>query len=226
MSPKNGLLVTGELKPKSRFLGNSAATIMEGEDRIRLLDRPEDGEYVITVSSGHPSLLSTPGSMATISPADAKHLRQRDLVWQDDARALRRIDNHQRHDAVPLRCGFQSKGTPVAFDVGAGFRADYSLVQGWISGGYNVIEGAVKGPGEVSLGTVSGHWSDVMEYTDKKTGKKRVLFNPHHSHVVPKNVLPESEQEEYESRRCARVWFLLHHTVLSPLTFASDCGQS
>lgn len=23
---------------------------MEGEDRIRLLDRPEDGEYVITVS--------------------------------------------------------------------------------------------------------------------------------------------------------------------------------
>jgi hypothetical protein len=42
--------VTGELKPKSRFLGNSAATIMEGEDRIRLLDRPEDGEYVITVS--------------------------------------------------------------------------------------------------------------------------------------------------------------------------------
>lgn len=43
--------MTGELKPKSKFLGNSAATIMEGEDRIRLLDRPEDGEYVITVSA-------------------------------------------------------------------------------------------------------------------------------------------------------------------------------
>lgn len=50
ISPANGLLITGELKPKSKFLGNSAATIMEGEDRIRLLDRPEDGEYVITVS--------------------------------------------------------------------------------------------------------------------------------------------------------------------------------
>jgi hypothetical protein len=49
ISPANGLLITGELKPKSKFLGNSAATIMEGEDRIRLLDRPEDGEYVITV---------------------------------------------------------------------------------------------------------------------------------------------------------------------------------
>lgn len=51
VSPKNGLLVTGELKPKSKFLGNSAATIMEGEDRIRLLNKPEDGEYVITVST-------------------------------------------------------------------------------------------------------------------------------------------------------------------------------
>lgn len=50
MSPKNGILVTGELKPKSKFLGNSAATIMEGEDRIRFLNRPEDGEYAISVS--------------------------------------------------------------------------------------------------------------------------------------------------------------------------------
>jgi hypothetical protein len=49
VSPKNGILVTGELKPKSKFLGNSAATIMEGEDRIRFLNRPEDGEYCISV---------------------------------------------------------------------------------------------------------------------------------------------------------------------------------
>lgn len=51
ISPRNGILVTGELKPKSKFLGNSAATIMEGEDRIRLLGRPEDGDYHISVSS-------------------------------------------------------------------------------------------------------------------------------------------------------------------------------
>ncbi|WOO81285.1 Oxysterol-bindingc [Vanrija pseudolonga] len=49
VAPKMGVLVTGELKPKSKFLGNSAATIMEGEDRIRLLQRPEDGEYSITM---------------------------------------------------------------------------------------------------------------------------------------------------------------------------------
>ncbi|KDN45068.1 Oxysterol-binding protein [Tilletiaria anomala UBC 951] len=46
-SPENNMLVYGELKPKSRFLGNSAATIMQGESRIALLDRPEDNEYVI-----------------------------------------------------------------------------------------------------------------------------------------------------------------------------------
>ncbi|KAK1927070.1 hypothetical protein DB88DRAFT_476587 [Papiliotrema laurentii] len=160
VSPKNGLLVTGELKPKSRFLGNSAATIMEGEDRIRLLDRPEDGEYVITMPNTYARGILF-GKM-TLELCDASTITNATTQYHCD------VD-------------FKAKG--------------------WISGGYNVIEGAVKGPGEVSLGTVSGHWSDVMEYTDKKTGKKRVLFNPHHSHVVPKNVLPESEQEEYESRR-------------------------
>lgn len=48
-SPKNGVVITGELKPKSKFLGNSVATIMEGENRVRLLDRPEDGEYTLTM---------------------------------------------------------------------------------------------------------------------------------------------------------------------------------
>lgn len=48
---------------------------------------------------------------------------------------------------------------------------------------------------------MSGHWSDIMEFADKKTGKKRVIFDPSSAEVAPKNVLPEAEQEEYESRR-------------------------
>ena len=43
------MIITGELKPKSKFLGNSVATILEGQDRVRLLDRPEDGTYTITM---------------------------------------------------------------------------------------------------------------------------------------------------------------------------------
>lgn len=39
----------GELRPKSKFLGNSAATIMEGTSKVLMRDRPEDGEYVISM---------------------------------------------------------------------------------------------------------------------------------------------------------------------------------
>jgi len=49
VSPENNLLIYGELKPKSKFLGNSAATLMGGENRIVLLDRLEDGEYRISM---------------------------------------------------------------------------------------------------------------------------------------------------------------------------------
>ena len=47
VSPANNLLIYGELKPKSKFLGNSAANYMGGENRAVLLDRLEDGEYAI-----------------------------------------------------------------------------------------------------------------------------------------------------------------------------------
>jgi hypothetical protein len=46
-SPANNLMIYGELKPKSKFLGNSAATLMGGENRVVLLDRLEDKEYQI-----------------------------------------------------------------------------------------------------------------------------------------------------------------------------------
>jgi hypothetical protein len=43
----NKLYIIGELRPKSRFLGNSVSTVMEGENRVYLLGRPEDGrEYL------------------------------------------------------------------------------------------------------------------------------------------------------------------------------------
>lgn len=33
-SPENGIYIQGDLRPKSKFLGNSAATLMEGENHI------------------------------------------------------------------------------------------------------------------------------------------------------------------------------------------------
>jgi len=39
--------IAGELRPKSKFLGNSVSTIMEGENRVFLMGKPGDGEYVL-----------------------------------------------------------------------------------------------------------------------------------------------------------------------------------
>ncbi|KAG8900985.1 hypothetical protein FRB99_005645 [Tulasnella sp. 403] len=47
ISPHNKVRIAGELRPKSKFLGNSVATIMDGENRVFLMGRPEDGEYVL-----------------------------------------------------------------------------------------------------------------------------------------------------------------------------------
>ncbi|KAI0043627.1 Oxysterol-binding protein [Auriscalpium vulgare] len=49
ISPANKVAILGELRPKSKFLGNSVSTQMDGENRVYLLGRPEDGEYVITM---------------------------------------------------------------------------------------------------------------------------------------------------------------------------------
>ncbi|PFH50732.1 hypothetical protein AMATHDRAFT_60551 [Amanita thiersii Skay4041] len=49
ISPANRISIIGELRPKSRFLGNSVSTVMDGENRVVLLGKPDDGEYVITM---------------------------------------------------------------------------------------------------------------------------------------------------------------------------------
>ena len=43
ISPENKVSIVGELRPKSKFLGNSVSTVMEGENRVYLMGRPDDG---------------------------------------------------------------------------------------------------------------------------------------------------------------------------------------
>lgn len=43
ITPANHVSIIGELRPKSKFLGNSVSTTMEGENRVTLLGKPEDG---------------------------------------------------------------------------------------------------------------------------------------------------------------------------------------
>ncbi|KAG0338239.1 hypothetical protein BG004_007302 [Podila humilis] len=47
-SPENNLRIVGDLLPKSKFLGNSAATLMQGEINVGFTNRPGE-EYLITM---------------------------------------------------------------------------------------------------------------------------------------------------------------------------------
>ncbi|KAI8979278.1 hypothetical protein BDF20DRAFT_820343 [Mycotypha africana] len=47
-SPENGVYIHGDLRPKSRFLGNSAATLMEGENHI-VFTHLHNEQYDITM---------------------------------------------------------------------------------------------------------------------------------------------------------------------------------
>ncbi|KAG0029449.1 hypothetical protein BGZ81_003791 [Podila clonocystis] len=47
-SPENNLRIVGDLLPKSKFLGNSAATLMQGEINVSFTNRPGE-EYFITM---------------------------------------------------------------------------------------------------------------------------------------------------------------------------------
>lgn len=145
---------------QSKFLGNSAATIMEGEDRVRFLQRPEDGEYSITMPNTYArgilfgKMILELGDLSTV-----------------------------KNDQTDYSCDVDFK------------------TKGWISGGYNLIGGRVKGPGGRDLGELSGMWSGVMDFADKDTSKKAAIFDAHNSKTAPKSVLPEEEQEVNESRR-------------------------
>lgn len=95
--------------------------------------------------------------------------------------------------------------------------------QGWISGGYNLISGKVKGPGKSDLGEVSGMWSGAIDFTDKETGKKQTLFDASGSTSVAKSVLPENEQEENESRR---LWSKLTQAIKLQDQTAAQAAKS
>lgn len=47
VSEANNLVIYGDLRPKSKFLGNSAATLMGGSSNVVFLDRLSDGPYQI-----------------------------------------------------------------------------------------------------------------------------------------------------------------------------------
>ncbi|CAO1635689.1 unnamed protein product [Parajaminaea phylloscopi] len=159
ISPDNDLIIYGELKPKSKFLGNSAATLMGGENRVALLDRPEDGEYAVSMPN----------------------MYARGIMF----------------GRMVLELGDHAKVANDANDISADIEFK---TKGYFTGTYNAIAGRVTHSGK-HIGDISGKWSDEMDYKNTKTGSTTELFNARKATFATKSIRPESEQEEFESRR-------------------------
>jgi len=172
ISPANGVEIIGELRPKSRFLGNSVSTVMEGENRVRLLGAAQDGEYVITMPNMYARGILF-GKMV--------------LELGDTCTA--------KNEKNGLTCDLEFK------------------TKGFFSGTYNALAGTVR-KGNSEVGDTSGKWSRVMEFTAKKSGNKRVIFDAVKGgqNIAPKFVPEEDKQEPNESRR---LWSKLTQAIKS-----------
>ncbi|KAF9296627.1 hypothetical protein BGZ88_012271 [Linnemannia elongata] len=73
-SPENNISVLGDLLPKSKFLGNSAATLMQGEIKVSFTNRPGE-DYIITMPNVYArgilfgTMLMELGDVATVKCA-------------------------------------------------------------------------------------------------------------------------------------------------------------
>lgn len=157
-NPDKGIFIHGSLAPKSRFLGNSAASIMGGKSYITLNAFPNE-QYVVTM----PNMYAVGLFLGTMT--------------------------YELADNCSIFC---EKNDLIA-DIEFKFKPMFG-------GSYNNIAGKIKRDGEV-IYNLSGKWSDLMYLEHKKKNCKEELFDVTKHKMLPKEVLPEEQQNEYESRR-------------------------
>ena len=172
-SPENGILIQGEIHPKSKFLGNSAATIMEGGSRISLASHPNE-VYEITNPNVYARGILFGTMFMELGDSAVVKCEETDLICELEFKVkvrksfiIRRIDG-----------------------------------QGFFTGTYNGITGKIKrqSSGE-TLYTLSGKWTDTMFISKNGSKQQEVFFDVAEHSICPKVVKPEPEQEEFESRR-------------------------
>ncbi|KAI9255198.1 hypothetical protein BDA99DRAFT_518159 [Phascolomyces articulosus] len=158
--PEHHILIAGDIKPKSRFLGNSAGTLMHGESHIILTDRHNERYEILMPNVYARGILF--GTM-TLELGDSSKVR---CVTSD------------------LSCELDFK------------------TKGFFSGQWNSVVGKIKKEStQEVLCEISGQWSNELYIKYCKTGNKELLFDVKAATIQPKIVVPDDEQDEYESRR-------------------------
>ncbi|CAE6441432.1 unnamed protein product [Rhizoctonia solani] len=222
ISPANKVRIVGELRPKSKFLGNSVMTVMEGENRVLLMGKPEDGEYVISMPNMYARVLLMG------KPEDGEYVISMPNMYARGILFGRMV--LELGDMCAVKC----EKTGMICDV------DFKT-KGFFSGSYNAVAGRVK-QGNTDIADVSGLWSSSMEYkslktgekrmlfdaakeniVEKFTGEKRMLFDAAKENIVEKFVYPEEEQEPNESQRLwTKLTDAIHHKDMEAATDAKS----
>jgi len=167
MAPEHKIRIDGCLKPRSKFLGNSAASMMEGIAILRFLNRRgKDGK---------------PESYILTQP----NMYARGILF----------------GKMKYELGDHSKVTCPTL----GLSADIEFkTKGYFGGTYNAIGGSIKNDAGDILYELSGMWSGEMFITNKKTGKKELLFDARRAKHTPPIARTLEEQDERESQK---LWY-------------------
>lgn len=158
--PEHNLTILGDLKPKSKFLGNSAATLMQGEIKVSFTNRPRE-DYFITMPNVYArgilfgTMLMELGDVATVKCPTL------DLVCNLDFK----VKVRNPPPFFFLSCLSHHK---ISFSFDLPPSCCFHLFQGYFTGTYNNISGKIKSisTGEV-LYEISGKWSDELFITKK-----------------------------------------------------------
>ena len=152
VTPANKVCIVGELRPKSKFLGNSVSTQMDGENRVYLMGRPSDGRTLFPILPYPPHPLTvcslTSYSSCTAYVISMPNMYARGILWGKMILELGDMCT-ARNDRNGYTAEIQFK------------------TKGYFSGTYNAIQGRVRA-GTQDMGEVMGKWSELMEYTSKK----------------------------------------------------------
>ncbi|KAJ3019185.1 hypothetical protein HKX48_002319 [Thoreauomyces humboldtii] len=178
INPQNDIWISGDLRPKSKFLGNSAATIMQGTSRIAFRRSFPGEEYVVTLPNVYARGILF-GSM---------HL--------------------EMGDAVTVRCTKNDLLADIEFQTKGYFSGTYNGLKGKIKRvGSGEVLGTVGGKWTDTMTITKSSSAPATSIsptmTTQATGANPnvMAFDAVTATIHSKITLPEAEQEEFESRK-------------------------
>ncbi|KAJ3402240.1 hypothetical protein HDU80_005261 [Chytriomyces hyalinus] len=229
INPHHNIYITGDLRPKSRFLGNSAATLMQGSFRVRFPSLSNE-EYCITFPNVYVRgilfgrMFMELSDVATISCEETG--LQANLEFKSKASSPGALLGGERNLNAVEGC-IQRKSDGVDIALVSGKWSDALFVerlaqsqslpqQQQTDSTGNSTDGLFRTKGSGTpvakrTGFIQGVLNGLprLPYALSSASEPNVenresLFIVNEAMILSKNIAPESDMEEFESRRLWR----------------------